>query len=735
MSSSSIDGQFADRAGLATPLQSPDTQLVRLSRSPASDDGIPSSDATSGPILTVGPILISPPIPLDAGEAALFFGGGSKPQLALLAALDQVLPEASAGCPSTPTSATLSNPSTPPPQSPEAPGVHRQGQGRQARSQREVLRDLSAYLQERLEVAEERVGDGCSSNGIRPSMKTATDVARGPPSSSTDVARHEQLPSARAVPASRGLKELMCAHSVFVAEVENSASWTIHAVGKGAAQLLQQSERGDPVGRSLAEWMRCEDVLRLESMWSGASGRPGTALPMHRVWLRCSPREPGRKRPYALVNAACDEDDWEHLLPVSCYRSFFFTLVALPSGPDQLASGGPAGSVGPHSRALLLGTCGPSQVLGSCSLCDMFTCACKPSCAVSIDRPPNTPDGLRIVSGLDLRVQNCWSERVKQDFGWTAVFNRSWHFGWKREQLASMYLSLPTEVKQVMGKLSSTWRELIEIKRSAVSKAILVQTFEQSVVGGEGGTDLMDLEAGCFEDGEVAAMTTTYNVTNSERQGFHMTRAMAHMLGYSYEEALVRLGDCQLDMSNWNVGDELEMLATHVDQLRMVISGHLSWTRYFRMLTARDCQPGVLVRAEFSTNLDSLGRCISTTWRFFPVSVEEFDRQLDTAAATVRPLMSVLGDRRRGQALLDDAKSDQEKRKVASLLQTQQGVQILKLLAKVIDEQLVSTVTASLCAARVQAQTVRAARSTFAEETNRSSRVNVWEGSGQLGSS
>jgi poly-D-alanine transfer protein DltD len=115
--------------------------------------------------------------------------------------------------------------------------------------------------------------------------------------------------------------------------------------------------------------------------------------------------------------------------------------------------------------------------------------------------------------------------------------------------------------------------------------------------------------------------------------------------------------------------------------------------------------------------------------------VEEFDRQLDTAAATVRPLMSVLGDRRRGQALLDDAKSDQEKRKVASLLQTQQGVQILKLLAKVIDEQLVSTVTASLCAARVQAQTVRAARSTFAEETNRSSRVNVWEGSGQLGSS
>jgi len=721
MSSSSSDGEFADRAGLAMLLHSPDTQLLRFPRSPAFDEslnGIPSSDTTRWPI--VGPILISPPTPLDeAGEAALLFGGESKAKLALLAALDQVLPEASARCPSAPIAATLSGPPTPPPQSLEASGVHRQGEGRQARSQREVLRDLSAYLQERLEVSEERLGDGGASDGFSPSMKTATDVARG-------------LPSARAVPASRGLKELMCAHSVFVAEVENSARWTINAVGKGAAQLLQQSEGGDPVGRSLAEWMRCEDVLRLERLWSDASGRPDTALPMHRVWLRCSPREPDRKRPYALVNAACDEDDWEDLLPVSCYRSVFLTLVALPSGPDQLASGGPAGSVGPQSRALLLGTCGPSQVLGSCSLCDMLTCDCKPSRAVSrIDRPPNTPDGLRIVSGLDLRVQKCWLERVKHDFGWTAVFNRIWHFGWKREQLASMYLSLPTEVKQVIGKLSSTFGELIEIKRSSVSKAILMQTFEQSEVGGEGGTDLTDLEAGCFEDGEVARITTAFNVTNGERTGFHMTRPMAHLMGLSYEEAFARLGSCQVNLGY----TELEALAAQIDIVKMVASGQTSWTRYLRMFSARDYQPGCLVRAEISMNVDSLGRCMLTWCDFFPVSVEEFDRQLDTAAATVRPFMSVLGDRRRGQELLDDAKTDLEKLRVASLVQTREGVQILKLLAKVIDEELVSTVRASLSAARVQAHIVRAARSTFAEETSRSSSVNAGEGSGQLGSS
>jgi len=109
-----------------------------------------TSDATRWPI--AGPMLISPPTPLDeAGEAALLFGGERKAKLALLAALDQVLPEAS---PCAPIAATLSGPSTPPPQSPEASGVHRQGEGRQARSQREVLRDLSAYLQERLEVSE-----------------------------------------------------------------------------------------------------------------------------------------------------------------------------------------------------------------------------------------------------------------------------------------------------------------------------------------------------------------------------------------------------------------------------------------------------------------------------------------------------------------------------------------------------------------------------------------------------
>jgi len=452
-------------------------------------------------------------------------------------------------------------------------------------------------------------------------------------------------------------------------------------------------------------------------MWSGASSRPDTALPMHRVWLRCSPRESVRKRTYAL-----DEDDWEDVLPSACYRNVFLTLVALSSAPD-------AGSVGPHSSALLLGTCAPStQVLGCCSLCDMLTCDCSPSFAVSIDRPPNTPDGLRMVSGLDLRVQNCWSERVKQEFGWAAVFNRIWHLGWKREQLASMYLGLPTEMRQVIGKLSMTLGELIEIKRSAMSKAILMQTFQQLAVGENDGTDLTDMEAGCVEDGELARLTTTYNVTNGERKGFHISRTMAHMMGFNYEEAIARVGGCQMSLAY----TELEGLAMSLDHARMVASGHLSWTRYLRTLSARDNRPGVLVRAEFATNVDSLGRCMSTTWTLFPVSVEEFDRQLDTAAETVRPFMSVLGDHRRGQELLDDAKSDQDKLKVASLMQTRQGVQILKLFASVIDEELVSPVRASVSAARVEAQTLLAARCTLEEETSRSSRVNVREGSGQL---
>jgi hypothetical protein len=116
---------------------------------------------------------------------------------------------------------------------------------------------------------------------------------------------------------------------------------------------------------------------------------------------------------------------------------------------------------------------------------------------------------------------------------------------------------------------------------------------------------------------------------------------------------------------------------------------------------------------------------MSTTWKLFPVSVEEFDRQLDKAPESVRPFMSLIGDRRRGQELLDDARTDREKLRLANLLQTRKGVQILKLLAAVIDDEVFSTVRASLSAARVQAQNALAARSTYAEEASRSSRVNA----------
>jgi len=60
-------------------------------------------------------------------------------------------------------------------------------------------------------------------------------------------------------------------------------------------------------------------------------------------------------------------------------------------------------------------------------------------------------------------------------------------------------------------------------------------------------------------------------------------------------------------------------------------------------------------------------------------------------------------------------------------------MQMLERLAKAIDEELLSTVEASLSAARAQAQTVRAARITFAGEASRSSRLDAWEGSGPLG--
>jgi len=84
--------------------------------------------------------------------------------------------------------------------------------------------------------------------------------------------------------------------------------------------------------------------------------------------------------------------------------------------------------------------------------------------------------------------------------------------------------------------------------------------------------------------------------------------------------------------------------------------------------------------------------------------VEDFDEQLDKNPSTVRPLMAVIGDRRRGQELLEDAKDDDTRLKFCNLQKTPEGILVLQRLADVIGTELGSTLRGALMFARMQAQ-------------------------------
>jgi hypothetical protein len=142
-------------------------------------------------------------------------------------------------------------------------------------------------------------------------------------------------------------------------------------------------------------------------------------------------------------------------------------------------------------------------------------------------------------------------------------------------------------------------------------------------------------------------------------------------------------------------------------QTKMLAQGIRTFTRWIRWQNRGPdgaSVGGVLCRAECVFEFDCLGRCTSTTWKCRSVSVEDFDEQLDKNPSTVRPLMAVIGDRRRGQELLEDAKDDDTRLKFCNLQKTPEGILVLQRLADVIGTELGSTLRGALMFARMQAQ-------------------------------
>ena len=471
---------------------------------------------------------------------------------------------------------------------------------------------------------------------------------------------------------------LLSSRDICVAEVEDSASWIIRVLGQGAAMLMQHGSASDagPIGRSLAEFARCEDVIRLRSMWPGDEADVGAQLPpMHRIWIRVCPRESDlrkRKRASAggdggLVVDGLDElseDTLSH--EQSLYAPVLFYVIRLTG----------------KARVLLLGSIGIPQNLGRCGMCGKACCEGTEFqdalVAVRMHHTLRRPQYFREIGGVDLEFQEMWTHSAKRDFAWCGVFDRVWNFGYSREQLTRIFSGMPPRLREATAALTSGVQRLIEMKKRNASNLRLLEDLRADVPIRDP-VALQSLElseqsetvASAFQDGAV--IRTCYDEFG-RRRGFQATSALAELLGCSsYDQVLSQLESCHLPIP----ATELETMGIFLYQLQMALSGRTRYSFYMRMFRYSD-RRAVLVRVDQTANLEVRGIADPLNQMIFtPVSVAEFDFQLATNPCTARPFMHAIGDCRRGQELLDSAHSDIQLQTVANLRETPQGMQLL----------------------------------------------------------
>jgi hypothetical protein len=208
-----------------------------------------------------------------------------------------------------------------------------------------------------------------------------------------------------------------------------------------------------------------------------------TALrPMHRVWMRCSPREGSlqKRKRFSSVGGEGDAGDgvgelgeqhpcWEKAF----YSPVVFYLIRLTR----------------HERALLLGLVGAPLNLGPCGICGMTCCDYardRPQAlqvAARMQYPMRRPEQFEEIGGVDLEYQSLWATTVKRDFAWCGVFDRVWNFGYEREQLTRMFTSMPPQMRHATQALTVGVQRLIQAKKRIASQA---RPFQDSEGGGSG---------------------------------------------------------------------------------------------------------------------------------------------------------------------------------------------------------------------------------------------------------
>ena len=277
------------------------------------------------------------------------------------------------------------------------------------------------------------------------------------------------------------LSRLLSSRSGFVMEVEDSARWIIRAVGQGAARLMNGASHAGTIGLSLTEFVRCEDVIRFRSMWPSDAVDAGAQLPpMHRIWIRCSPRESGlRKRKHSSITRGNGglEVDWLDELSEdtlsneqSLYAPVLFYVMQLTR----------------HGRVQLLGSVGTPQNLGRCGMCGMACCESTydfqdAQVAVRMRHTLRRPEHFQEISGVDLEFQELWTHSAKRDFAWCGVFDRVWNFGYDREQLKRMFTSMPPQLRDATSALTAGVQRLIEMKQRHESNVRLLDQSHDDV--------------------------------------------------------------------------------------------------------------------------------------------------------------------------------------------------------------------------------------------------------------
>ena len=282
---------------------------------------------------------------------------------------------------------------------------------------------------------------------------------------------------------------LLSSRSLFVMEIENRACWRIRQVGQGVAELLRHAPSADLRGQSLASLLRCEDVVQLDSMWptTDAHGLPFLSpnFLLHCICIRMFPSA------FDLWTDVGTNEQPDELIDLfgdsSQYMPVMLRIIPLRGEGDERAEGRSTGKLSHDvERVLLVGNYGVPRAMGACRMCGMASCTRTQTAGplqlgLRVQRPLPKPLQFEAIIGPEQRLQDQWTARIRNDFGWTCgLFGRIWHVGHDRQRLAAVFSSVSPELRRVLSEGCATVTEIIDAKKSMVSKAVLLQDFERS---------------------------------------------------------------------------------------------------------------------------------------------------------------------------------------------------------------------------------------------------------------